>query len=593
VTNPGTINVSGIFYVDNIETINDIVGNLDAAAGGDNDVTLWSHHASGALTIGSTATFNINAPAVYDDLEGYTIVNHGHIGIATGSSLVIGSATTFIDTGAVSIASGGTMIIEDEFNLEGKSFAPEGAGTLVLASNGTIANGTLAPGSVTFTDHGTLDDVTYRGNLNVANGLGIVGGLRAESADGTGPGTINVTGHDDFMVFEDDETLNNVVINLGPPAGQSNWFNALVAAQSLTIGSSATININAVYADDDLEGFTIVNHGQINVGADSTLDIGLSAFINTGTVSIASGGVLDVSENFDLDGRSFAPEGAGTLILSGTIANGTLAPGSVAFTLDGGTLEDVTCQGSAGSRLFGFGTINGSVGDAGTIEANRGALDITGPITGTSRLVIDAAATLELGGTTTEAVAFNGVSTLKLDTPTSFTGSLGGVSYGDVIDIASTNVTSATLSGTSLLMTLGGGTKLDYVLAGPLADGAVTIGSDGGTGSDITFYQAANNADSRTDFSTMHFIAPAGNDGNVGSAAPGITGPSGIAALADDAVFADGFKAASGGFKGALTEFPSSVSGSHGFTNTFSVVGGLQALISQRDFAALLPPHTP
>ena len=252
-------------------------------------------------------------------------------------------------------------------------------------------------------------------------------------------------------------------------------------------------------------------------------------------------------------------------------------------TIVGAILENVTYEGDAESRLLGFGTINDSIANAGTIEAQGGLLDINGLIAGTGKLVIDAAATLELSGQTAESVDFNGVSTLKLDTPTGYTGTLNGLAYGDVIEIASTTVSSATLSGADLLVTLSGGTKLDYALAGPLADGAVTISSDGGTGSDITFYHgAASSAVSVGDFSTMHFIAPAGNDRNAG---PG--------ALASDSVFADSFKSALGGRKGLLSKFPTVAIGSGFFADTFSSADGLYALISQREPPALLAPHYP
>ena len=68
---------------------------------------------------------------------------------------------------------------------------------------------------------------------------------------------------------------------------------------------------------------------------------------------------------------------------------------------------------------------SGSVADNGTITVTSGSADIGVAVTGSGALDIDAAATLELGGTSANTVTFEGgTGTLVLDNPASFTGEI-------------------------------------------------------------------------------------------------------------------------------------------------------------------------
>ena len=71
-------------------------------------------------------------------------------------------------------------------------------GAVVLASAGTIKNGTIADaGSGLTFSGGTLDGVTYQGPLNLSqasSSLYIKDGITLTGAGGSGNGTINLTG---------------------------------------------------------------------------------------------------------------------------------------------------------------------------------------------------------------------------------------------------------------------------------------------------------------------------------------------------------------------------------------------------------------
>ena len=57
-------------------------------------------------------------------------------------------------------------------------------------------------------------------------------------------------------------------------------------------------------------------------------------------------------------------------------------------------------------------TIHDAVNNAGTLKANGGTLVVDGDVSGAGTATIDAGGTLDLGGTDTQAVTFDGLGTL-------------------------------------------------------------------------------------------------------------------------------------------------------------------------------------
>ena len=90
-----------------------------------------------------------------------------------------------------------------------------------------------------------------------------------------------------------------------------------------------------------------------------------------------------------------------------------------------------------GGNLSGSGTVANSITNLGTIDASVTKLDLQGAVTGDGQLHIDNKATLELGGPTAEAAAFEGKrGTLFLDLANDFTGTVGGMAGRDAIELA-------------------------------------------------------------------------------------------------------------------------------------------------------------
>ena len=114
-----------------------------------------------------------------------------NIGLSsTPGSLSVGGTFT-LDGGALNV---------DDGTLGLGGVLTDSAGSITLASGGTISGGTLdATGGAFNWNGGTLSGVTYEGTLDLSpsGSTGIVAnGLTMAGANGTGPGTINVTGYE-------------------------------------------------------------------------------------------------------------------------------------------------------------------------------------------------------------------------------------------------------------------------------------------------------------------------------------------------------------------------------------------------------------
>ena len=101
------------------------------------------------------------------------------------------------------------------------------ASILVLASDGTIVGGTIVDqGSGMSFQGGTLNGVTYDGTLDLSpNSSARLHRQRpdGDGVNGTGPGTVNLTGTGDQIYFEGNQTFDNATINLGSASGYQRY----------------------------------------------------------------------------------------------------------------------------------------------------------------------------------------------------------------------------------------------------------------------------------------------------------------------------------------------------------------------------------
>jgi hypothetical protein len=111
----------------------------------------------------------------------------------------------------------------------------------------------------------------------------------------------------------------------------------------------------------------------------------------TYTVTITS---ADVAQSLTIDaaGATVSDESGGSLALGGALA---IAAGE--FDLAGGALLATSIDVANSGSFIGYGALQSSVHNDGTIEASGAGLHIAGAVTGTGAFTIDDGATLEFG----------------------------------------------------------------------------------------------------------------------------------------------------------------------------------------------------
>lgn len=177
---------------------------------------------------------------------------------------------------------------------------------------------------------------------------------------------------------------------------------------------------------------------------------------NAGTVN-ASGGTLKLSAAISGTGALQSTAGA-TLELAGATTAGAVTDNGT-VKLDGVTLTSTSVAVSTGAHLSGFGTVTSGATNGGTIEASGGALKVSGAVTGTGSLLIDAGQTLELGSSaanTQTAVFASSAGTLSLDAPGSFAGSISSFAGSDDIHLGGQVATSLLYNTTTHVLTVSG-----------------------------------------------------------------------------------------------------------------------------------------
>ena len=369
---------------------------------------------------------------------------------------------------AVSIAAGETIAV-DAVTLDAAGATLSVAGVLALGGadallslqagalkgGGVVQGGTIAlGGGFLQMSGGTLDGVTVLGTLAPARfyAVNVMGGLTVLAADGSQPGSIDLTGG--VLNVLDSETLDNVGITIGGPFG---GLQEMTAGDTLTLGANASLevaggslatvagttldNLGLMVLDADLAGpptgiaaamvndgsllisggagnswsfigASFTNAGAVEIGAQGALIVSAgTGFANSGTIVIDAGATLELDQNVTLaaltgpGGGSIDNEGGtlvvtgtldlgggtlgvdagglfGVLTLSGTVANGTIAPGDGVLALPGATLDAIGVLGTLdidnGASLYSVSVEGGlrAVGGQAGLLVNGGTLNL-------------------------------------------------------------------------------------------------------------------------------------------------------------------------------------------------------------------------
>ena len=157
------------------------------------------------------------------------------------------------------------------------------------------------------------------------------------------------------------------------------------------------------------------------------------------------------------------------------------------MTLSGAGLvtNDDTLTVAGTLTVSGATITGGTIVDSGSIDAS-GSVDIASAITGTGSFTIESGATLKFDGSVVSGIPVSfsdATGTLALSDPANFDAIVTGLQVGDIIDLTTTTVTSATWNGTAL--TINGATAAINTSGLPSGD-AFFFASDGGAGTDFT-----------------------------------------------------------------------------------------------------------
>ncbi len=475
---------------------------------------------------------------------GGTIVNSGTIAVSNGNTLVLNVAA-LTNTGTISatnsivdVRSATTAQLEEVkftnsllavtglLNNAGTTLAlGTGAVLPTLELEGTIRSGTItdAGGGLAVYGTGTLDGVAYHGTLAIARPLDqlvITNGLTATDITGKLPGAIAITGAGSQLAWASTQALNNATVSIGnasesyqgtfisAPGIVSTYFytgngylggtvtlgsqltvnqantyadiggtggRGYLQTDSGTVTSAATINATFTHGQFSLEGDSFTNTGGIAVSNSATLTVGAANFTNAGAMRIDAGSTM----NFDLTNyfgngvlQPYSFDNTGSIIMLG---------GSIVELTDNGTFPAVTELNAASGKISGFGTINASFLDNGTITANGGTLTSLQQMSGTGSLVVNAGATFVLAGVSNGVTAaFSGTGGILSLTPASFLGAIGGFAAGDTLDLLNTAAKAASFSGSSLAVTLSTGGTIKLATTSALSGAlSVTAGTHG------------------------------------------------------------------------------------------------------------------
>ena len=289
VANSGTIqSVGGIVSIDGAVNNTGLIAVSGIGAGLTTGGFQSSLDNTGVLSVSDGATADLGQ-------YGTNWVNTGIFAVS-GGELSVGGSLTVADLGTIALSGGGILGLNGTLANTGTLSVGAGAtlSAFGLISGGVIAGGTVHDaGGGLLAQGGTLSGVTLDGVLSLAGAYAaatIVGGLTATGVNGSGAGSIALTGIGSLLTVQDSETLNNVAVSIGA-TGQGASLSAAYA-QTLTLGTQAVVRQTGSLATLGSFGATMVNDGLILAGLPgATLQL-KGAFTNAGTLAVSAGETL-------------------------------------------------------------------------------------------------------------------------------------------------------------------------------------------------------------------------------------------------------------------------------------------------------------
>jgi hypothetical protein len=257
---------------------------------------------------------------------------------------VIVSASNTLDLGATLALIAGTFELEDGAQISG--------GTVSVAADADFQG-----------DGGTLSGVKFHGTLDLGVGdwpegplLTIVGKTTFAGINGVGSAIINIAGGFEtsgYLDIEGNYTLSNATVNLGSvqheSAGYLSNYDPSGTGATLTLGASLVINnigIGSIISSDNAND-EIINDGTITAAYNGgLLYIDATRFINKGLISVSNGDAIDLQGNITAALFDSIENSGGLIIIGGDINGGTLMAPNGGVDCQGGTLTNVSYQGT-------------------------------------------------------------------------------------------------------------------------------------------------------------------------------------------------------------------------------------------------------
>ena len=379
-------------------------------------------------------------------------------------------------------------------DIVGGTLETRGANAVIyITSDGSVWDGSQSGNPVNIIGHVQFRGQTSLGLLGTINNEG---SISLENSSGVGD-WINVNG-DVTLKGGGHITLTNSTL----PVGNQNAIFGSGVLTNVDNTISGTGVIGNYFVSDS--GTFLINEaaGIIDANQSTPLILEGRSFTNAGLMEATHNGTL-VIDNAAIEnllaytnGTIDAAKGSTISLESATIAGGFVT------TMNGGTIEaengSNTISGSAVTNAGTIGVDGGNlaiVGDVanskGVLDASNGSLVIDGVVAG-GKATLEGTGEMEFGGASSANVTF-GASTdaiLKLDKPSTFTGTVSGLTTGDYIDFANINFAdNPTVSYSSKTHVLTVTDSVSHVtdsikLAGTV--GSFSAQSDGNGGTSIT-----------------------------------------------------------------------------------------------------------
>ena len=465
---------------------------------------------SGDITINDAAIELLGAHSIFNQLTGLR-TNEGSLTIGGGNFT---TKASFSNTGTLTVNSGGNVNIADSKNLSGGTLT---GGTWVVDSSGSSkSKATLVVGSGNITTNdATIELLGANANFNQLSGLRTnkgsltIGGgnsFKASSLNNTGTLTVISGGN---VNISSSKNLSGGTLTGGTWVVDSSGGSKatlVVGSGNITTNDAAIELLGANSSFSQLTGLR-TNEGSLTIGGGSFTTNAKIALNNTGTLTVSSGGNVNIADSKNLSGGTLA--GGTWVVDSSGGGNATLAVGSGSITTNDAAIEllganssfnqltglsrnqgsltigagdtfitnvdlantGTLVTGTGGTLVNGFKFRNGGlIANAGTIDSqstitNSGTFNNTGTLAGSGTYIQTAGQTIDNGIMTQKSIAIDGgtLSGAGIINGNVSIGNLGSVSPGNSPGTITING-NFNSSGTLVFEITGTGTGLYDVL---------------------------------------------------------------------------------------------------------------------------------